>query len=113
MSLEPIEPNLEDLEGRLGRAKKSFEDKQKPPKTGGGKAISIALQMSIEFVLAIVIGTGIGWGIDQFFGTMPWFLIVFFFIGSAAGIKNIFRAADAMQKHQPRQNEEGDGSKNP
>ena len=113
MSLEPRELSLKDLEVRLGLAKKSFEDKHRPPKTGGGKAISIALQMSIEFILAIVIGTGIGWGIDQYFGTIPWFLIVFFFIGSAAGMKNIFRAAETMQKYQPNQTEEGDGPKNP
>ena len=55
MSLEPRELSLKDLEVRLGLAKKSFEDKHRPPKTGGGKAISIDLQMSIEFILAIVI----------------------------------------------------------
>ena len=106
MSSTPREPDLKDLEARLGRATKSFEEKYKPPKTGGGKAISVALQMSIEFVLAIVIGTGIGWGIDKWLETMPWFLIIFFFLGSVAGIKNIFRAAEAMKNAEPNKSED-------
>lgn len=113
MSLTPDEPNLKDLESRLSKAKKSFEEKQRPPKAGGGKAISVALQMSIEFVLAIVISSGIGWVIDKWLGSMPWFLIIFFCIGSAAGIKNIFRAAEAMQSSSRARNEESDGPKNP
>lgn len=108
MSLNPKEPDLKDLESRLKKAKHSFEEKQKPPKSGGGKAISIALQMAIEFVLAVVIGTGIGWGIDLWLDTTPWFLIIFFFIGSAAGIKNIFRAADAMKVAEDKRNKENE-----
>jgi ATP synthase protein I len=39
----------------------------------------------------LLIGAGIGWTIDQWLGTIPWFLIIFFLLGGAAGILNLWR----------------------
>lgn len=48
--------------------------------------------VGISFVLAIVMGAGIGLGIDRWLGTSPWGFLVFFVIGVAAGILNVYRA---------------------
>jgi ATP synthase protein I len=52
-------------------------------------------------VAAVVMGGGIGWGIDWLAGhfgfhTKPVFLIVFFMLGAGAGILNVKRAADEI-----------------
>ena len=46
----------------------------------------------MELVAALVVGVAIGWGIDRWLGTRPWGLLVFFFLGAAAGILNVYRA---------------------
>lgn len=49
--------------------------------------------VGISFVLAVVIGTGFGYLLDRWLGSSPWFFMVFFFLGVAAGILNVFRAS--------------------
>ena len=48
--------------------------------------------VGLSFVIAIVIGTAAGWWIDQTFGTRPWGFLVFFCLGVAAGVLNVYRA---------------------
>ncbi len=59
---------------------------------------SIAFRFATELVAALIVGVGLGWGIDWLFGhfgfhTRPAFLILFFVLGAAAGIRNVMRAA--------------------
>jgi ATP synthase protein I len=60
--------------------------------------------MSVELVAGVVVGGGIGWFLDGAFGTRPWLLIVFFFLGFAGGLLNLVRSAQRMQREaEPRQ----------
>lgn len=52
-----------------------------------------AFRIGAEMVSALVVGVGIGLGLDWWLGTKPWFLVVFFLLGSGAAIMNVFRAA--------------------
>ena len=59
---------------------------------------SIAFRFATELMAALIVGGGLGWGIDWLFGhfgfhTRPAFMIVFFVLGAAAGIRNVMRAA--------------------
>jgi ATP synthase protein I len=54
--------------------------------------------VGIAFVLAIVFGFAIGFFLDRWLGTSPLFTIVFFFFGVAAGILNVVRTADAVNR---------------
>ena len=47
--------------------------------------------VGISFVLAVVIGAGFGHVLDQWLGSSPWFFLLFFFLGMAAGILNVIR----------------------
>ena len=46
---------------------------------------------------AVAVGTIIGFILDSWFDTKPW-LIIIFFLGAAAGIINVIRVANQMQK---------------
>lgn len=48
--------------------------------------------VGISFVLAIVMGAGLGIGLDRWLGTSPWGFLAFFAIGVTAGILNVYRA---------------------
>ena len=37
-----------------------------------------------------------GWSIDKWLGTKPWFLLIFFILGIAAGIINVIKTANSM-----------------
>ncbi len=49
---------------------------------------------------AVVVGTIIGFILDNWFGTKPLLIIIFFLFGAAAGILNVFKAAKRMQKEE-------------
>ena len=61
-------------------------------------SIGTAFKMSTELVAHVVVGTIIGFILDKTFGTKPWLILIFFFVGVIAGITNVFRSAKNMQK---------------
>ena len=61
-------------------------------------SIGVAFKMSTELVSAVVVGTIIGFILDNWFGTKPWLILIFFFVGVIAGIMNVVRSAKRMQK---------------
>jgi ATP synthase protein I len=54
--------------------------------------LALAWRIGVELVVAIVVGTGLGWAFDRWLGTAPWGMIVMFFLGTAAGMLNVWRA---------------------
>ncbi len=69
-----------------------------PPPSGLG----VGFRIGIELVASLVVGVALGWVFDRYLGTRPWGLIVFFFLGAAAGMVNAFRAAQRMGRGAPR-----------
>ena len=58
-----------------------------------------AMKLAVEIVAALAIGIAIGFLLDDFLETKPLFIIVFFLLGSFAGILNVFRVAKSMQNN--------------
>ena len=78
---------------------KSKISKRNPPKSKEQSAsIGIAFKMSTELVSAVAVGTIIGFILDKTFGTKPWLILIFFFVGVITGIVNVFKSAKNMQK---------------
>ena len=63
-----------------------------------GSSMGTAFKMSTELVSAVAVGTIIGFILDNWFGTKPWLILIFFFVGVAAGIMNVVKTAKKMQK---------------
>ena len=74
-------------------SKKNLYKNKEPP-----SSIGTAFKLSTELVSAVIIGTIIGFILDKTFGTKPWLILIFFFVGVIAGIINVFRSAKNMQK---------------
>ena len=91
--------NLKEISTRLEIAKKKIKKKQ--IKNNGSNAASLgkALKISTELVAAVVVGTTLGFILDNWFDTKPWLTISFFFIGVVAGILNVVKSAKNMQKN--------------
>ena len=62
-------------------------------------SLGAALKLSTEMVAAVLVGSIIGFILDNWFDSKPWLTIIFFFTGAAAGILNVIRSAKLMQKN--------------
>ena len=83
---------------RLRIAKKELLKKSLNENEKRGLFMGSAFRLGTELVAAVVVGTIIGFILDNWFDTKPWFIITFFFIGVIAGILNVIRVANNMQK---------------
>ena len=61
---------------------------------------NVAWRMVTELVAGLGIGFGIGYGLDVLFGTTPWLMVLFIFLGLAAGVKTMMRTAQEIQMGQ-------------
>ena len=98
MDEPPQRSSLKDLDARLKAARKRQEEASGSDRAGraGSSGMGVGFRLAIELVTALVVGVGIGYGLDRWLGTAPLFLIVFFFLGSAAGFLNVYRAASGQ-----------------
>ena len=96
----PPEPDdLKHLGERIDEAERRRTRQSKaPPPT----SLGIAFRFTTEMVSALVVGAGLGWGIDWAFDhwspfhTRPWGMVVMFALGAVAGIRNVMAAAKEL-----------------
>ena len=91
MSKDQFKTRLQIAKDKVSK-RNLYNDKQPT------SSIGTAFKMSTELVSAVVVGTIIGFILDKTFGTKPWLILIFFFVGVIAGIINVFRSAKNMQK---------------
>ena len=87
----------DQFKARLEIAKTKILKKNKDLKQSSSSNIGVAFKLSTEMVAAVVVGTIIGFILDNWFGTKPWLILIFFFLGVVAGILNVIRSAKNMQ----------------
>ncbi|WP_371396182.1 AtpZ/AtpI family protein [Fretibacter rubidus] len=86
---------------------KAMQSKHKPKDYStkdDGTLLGMAWRMSTELLVSVLVGLGLGMGLDHLFGTKPWFLFLGLGFGIAAGIKTVLMTAekmDAQTKHLP------------
>ena len=54
--------------------------------------------LGCDFSSSLIVSVLIGIAIDKYFGTKPWFLVIFFFLGSISGILNVIRTVKKFEK---------------
>ena len=87
-----------DFKTRLKIAKEKIKKQIENDVENRGSLMGSAFKLGTELVAAVAIGTIIGFILDSWFDTKPWLIIIFFFLGTAAGILNVIRTANRMQK---------------
>ena len=91
MTKDSLKTRLEIAKSKISK-RNLYKDKETP------SSIGVAFKLSTELVSAVAVGTIIGFILDTTFGTKPWLILIFFFVGVVAGIVNVFRSAKNMQK---------------
>lgn len=93
-------PSLKDLDARLKhrRAAEFRNHRAEADARERGQGLSQALKIGVELVAALVVGVLLGLLLDNWLGTTPWLLIVFFVLGAAAGMSNVYRVMSGMSQ---------------
>lgn len=96
---DPPDTSLQDLEDRLKHLRQEQQSQERyravgQPATGLGTAWLIAAHL----VTGLAVGGGLGYLLDVWLGTKPVLMIVFFVLGGAAGMRNVYRTAQGMAK---------------
>ena len=88
----------EDFKTRLKIAKSKIKKQVLSNGDKRGSFMGNAFKLGTELVAAVGVGTIIGFILDSWFGTKPWLILTFFFVGVIAGVLNVIRSAKNMQK---------------
>ena len=100
--------SLKDLDERLKAAHGRRAEKSGTPQGRGDvSGFAVGLRIVVDLVAGIAVGVGIGLVLDNWLGTQPWLLIVFVFVGFAAGLLNVIRTAKQLEMRAARQKAEG------
>ena len=88
-----------DFKTRLKIAKDKFKNNSIITNNNENSSfIGSAFKLGTELVSAVLVGTIIGFILDTWFDTKPWLIILFFILGSIAGILNVIKVAKKMQQ---------------
>ncbi|KIC51959.1 AtpZ/AtpI family protein [Tateyamaria sp. ANG-S1] len=87
---------LKALSARIEAVKEEHAPKPRTPDPHS--QAQLAWRMVIELVAGLGIGFGMGYGLDALFGTSPFLMIIFIFLGLAAGIQTMMRSAKEVQR---------------
>ena len=91
--------NLKEITTRLEIAKKKIKKEVTENKGTNVASLGNALKIGTELIAAVLVGSILGFILDNWFDTKPFIMISFFFIGVAAGILNVIRSAKKMHKN--------------
>jgi ATP synthase protein I len=94
-----------ELAARIRKAQQARHvatgDDGQASRQGDMTMLARGLRIATEFVAAILVGSGIGYLIDQIAGTTPWALLIMFMVGFAAGVLNVTRVVAEMNAPKP------------
>jgi ATP synthase protein I len=91
MDERPPTGPLDDLDERLKRLRESGETESRRAGSRATSGIGFGMRVGVELVAALLVGCGIAYVLDRWLGTAPWLFLVFFLLGSAAGMLNVYR----------------------
>ena len=86
---------MEDLKKKILNYEEKKTDTLQNKKNNG---TGFGFKISTEIVAALVVGVGIGLLVDNYFGTKPFGLIIFFILGAFAGFLNVYRVMRHIEK---------------
>ncbi len=88
-------PSLDRLQAKIDKIKKS---QPTDSKDSSGADMSHAVRLIIDLASGVIMGTGVGYFIDKWLETTPLFMIAGLFFGMVAGVKNMLRSAELIDK---------------
>ncbi|ODP36926.1 AtpZ/AtpI family protein [Sphingomonas turrisvirgatae] len=98
--LDPLKEDarITSLNERMARAKTEEAIRKGDGRDKGDNDYRLGNRVLAELVGGLVGGAVIGWTLDHFLGTSPWFLLGLLFLGMVSGFWNIIRISNQRSK---------------
>jgi ATP synthase protein I len=100
---ERVRRRSRDLKAKIDRAKGQYaEHSAAAPRVGREMTgMGRGMRLGTEFIAAILVGAVAGYLLDRWLNTAPWLMLVMLLVGFAAGVLNVVRAAESMNRASP------------
>jgi len=69
------------------------------------QGVGFAFRLGTELVVSVFVGTSMGYALDWFFDTKPWFMVAGLLFGGAAGGLMVYKVATHLQKEESQDGE--------
>ena len=80
---------------------------KRPDKETAKAAVSYSAG-TVELGVSVVVGIAIGYALDRFFDTAPWFTLFWLVCGVIAGFRSLFRVMKRLERDDAAKEQHGD-----
>nr|WP_321462849.1 AtpZ/AtpI family protein [uncultured Cohaesibacter sp.] len=92
-----LDNRRETLDAELAKLREGQATKKRAQlESGQNNGLAMAWRLGSEFVAGVLVGTAVGWLLDEWLGIRPWGMIIFLLLGFLAGMLNLLRSAGKM-----------------
>ena len=88
--------DIKELDSKIKNLSK--KTRKVPSESTSSSSLGIAMKLSSEMVAAVFVASLIGYYLDKWLETEPFFLILLFFLGAITGILNVVRTSKMINK---------------
>ena len=96
--MEELPEDIKELDKRIKKFRQQKDIAQNTKKSQTRVMIEGMFRMATEFVSPVLIALCLGYVADRYFSTRPVIMIVSAMFGCAAGVLNLYKAAQQMEK---------------
>ena len=89
--------DIKELDSKIKNLSKKTR-KVESESSSSSSSLGIAMKLSSEMVAAVFVASLIGYYLDKWLETEPFFLILLFFLGAITGILNVVRTSKMINK---------------
>lgn len=90
--------NLDAFDAKLKAARERIEGSETKELASEGKSLGYGYRLSVELLAGLLVGLGVGYAIDGWLGTRPWFMLVLMILGLGGGVLNVMRVTRTMEQ---------------
>ena len=88
--------DIKELDSKIKNLSK--KTRKVESESSSSSSLGIAMKLSSEMVAAVFVASLIGYYLDKWLETEPFFLILLFFLGAITGILNVVRTSKMINK---------------
>jgi len=88
--------DIKELDSKIKNLSK--KTRKVESESSSSSSLGIAMKLSSEMVAAVFVASLIGYYLDKWLETEPFFLIILFFLGAITGILNVVRTSKMINK---------------
>lgn len=90
--------NLDQFDAKLKAARGRIGESDSGDLAREGTSLGYGFRLSVELLAGLMVGLGMGYVIDGWLGSRPWFMLVFMILGLGAGVLNVMRVSRKMEQ---------------